>query len=351
MASENRKRPIPKWGPRRRSRAPAEIMREAGQAYNELQLSKGPVLPTVDSVRNHFMGPSKSYYSLAALSRRSALADDLRGEALRLLFPLRTLLESKIVEALQRVDQPLDVVMKVGCKSFFGKSIKQGVSIRYPLSTCVPTRLCAGGCYAHDGRDRDYQKVFRGALNGLVGIHYEEHPEDRSKIISKLSKQIDEVIKLSRDEALAAKRDGYDRSPRIRFSHVGEMAATPNFSNDLAREIKARAPDVSCVIYTRHPDVADLDDRLFIINFTVDGVADARAKFLPPKTRLVSSSWNGEIHPEAIVNFLEHHVEKISKPVGKGRVCPVTENHKKTPTCDSANCDICFVNFAAADAT
>jgi len=343
MSAETSRLTKPKWGARRRSRDPSAVMREASIAYDDLRLSRELLLPTLQSVKDHFLKPSRSYYSLAALSRRSQLDNHLRAEAKMLLFPLRALLEARIIAALQRLDSPLDVVLKAGCKSFFGKSIKQGISIRYPLSTCVPTQLCAGACYAHDGRDRDYLKVFRGALNGLVGIHYEKHPHDRPIIIRRLSKQIDEIIKLSREEALRAKRDGYGRSPRIRFSHVGEMAATPIFSNALASEIKSRAPDVSCVVYTRHPEAAKLDTQLFVVNYTVDGISDARIRFLPINARLVSSSWNGEVHPEAAVNFLEHHVEKMSKPLGRGSLCPVTENHKKTPTCDSARCDICFV--------
>ena len=345
MSSVKSKGRSQQWGPRRRLREPLFIMQEAIRAYGALKLSNDLSLSSLQSIKEHFAKPSRSYYSLAALSRRAHLDDTVRAEAYKLLFPLRVLLEERIVDALRSVDRPMDTVLKVGCKSFFGKSIKQGLSIRYPLSTCVPTSHCGGRCYAHDGRDRDYQRVFRGALNGFVGLHYEGHPEDRAEILSRLSKQIDEVIALSRTEALAAAEDGYIRSARIRFSHVGEMAATPNFANDLARAIKTRAPDVSCVIYTRHPDAASLDAALFVVNFTVDGINDKRVEFLPANARLVSSSWDGKLFPEAVVNFLEHHVEKSSKSLGSGVACPVTENHKEMPTCDSARCERCFVRL------
>jgi len=44
-------------------------------------------------------------------------------------------------------------------------------------------------------------------------------------------------------------------------------------------------------------------------------------------------------------DFLEHHVEKSSTSSARGSVCPVTVNHKSTPTCDSARCERCFVQF------
>lgn len=337
-----------KWGPRRRSREPSLIIQEAESAYSELKSCNRESLSTLEMIREHFAPPSRAYYALAALSRRAQLDDGSRASAYKLLFPLRALLEKRLIEAFQRMGRPIDVVLRFGCKSFFGNSIKQGVSIRYPLSTCVPTSRCGGRCYAHDGRDRDYQRLFRGALNGLVGLHYEKHPEDRGAILARLSQQIDEVIALIRSEALGAAGAGYTRKPRIRFSHVGEMAATPTFANDLASTIKSRDPNISCVIYTRHPKAARLSVEHFVVNFTVEGPKDKRIALQPPNSRLVSSSWDGSIFPTAHVNFLEHHVEKSSFSVGRGSVCPVTANHKATPTCDSARCERCFVDTASA---
>jgi hypothetical protein len=55
----------------------------------------------------------------------------------------------------------------------FGKSKKQGISIRFSLTTCVPTNLCANLCYAHDGLDATPNSVVRGALNTcLITPHY-----------------------------------------------------------------------------------------------------------------------------------------------------------------------------------
>jgi hypothetical protein len=121
------------------------------------------------------------------------------------------------------------------------------------------------------------------------------------------------------------------------------MAATPEFANALAREIGQRAPDIRCVIYTRHPSAKLFDTKVFIVNFSVDGEGDARVSYKPASARLVSSSWDGKLLEGAEVNFIEHHVEKATKPSGKGQSCPVTLNHDVTPSCDSARCEKCFV--------
>ena len=334
---------IAKWGTRRRMREASLILQEAVKAHSELKDEKPEQFLSIECMKRHFKTPSRAYYALAAMSRRAYLDNEVRKNSLKLLFPLRSLLERRILTALEMIGSPIDIVLLHGCKSFFGKSIKQGVSIRYPLSTCIPTERCAGRCYAHDGRDRDYQRLFRGVLNGLVGIHYENNPDDRALIMSKLSREIDEVIALSRAEAITAAAGGYQRAPRIRFSHVGEMAATPIFANDLAAEVRRRAPELSCVIYTRHPQAIRLDSASFVVNFTVDGADDKRAAFIPRGSRVVSSSWDGTIHTDADVNFLEHHVEKTATMNGVGRICPVTMDHKITPTCDSARCEKCFV--------
>ena len=59
--------------------------------------------------------------------------------------------------------------------------------------------------------------------------------------------------------------------------------------------------------------------------------------------RIVNSAWDGEVYVGAEVNFLEHHVEKAAVSKGDGSICPVTANHKQTPSCDLARCQKCFV--------
>jgi len=333
-----------KWGPKRPMRPSQDILLEAENVYQNLSVEKNVHPRNISEVRAAFAESSRSYYSLAAASRRSALEEDIRGSMYKLLFKFRALLESRIGDSIMFNVDDSTLIREITKTSFFGRSIKQGVSIRYPLNTCVPTASCGGRCYAHDGRDRDYQRLFRGVLNGLVGAYYEKHTEQQDFVISCLAREIDKAVISAREEASQSAMSGYKRSPRIRFSHVGEMAATPNFTNRLAREIKQRASDVSCVVYTRHPDAKLLDTRYLVINFSVEGQGDRRIDYLPDNARLVSSSWDGKVLSNADVNFLEHHVEKQAKAVGKGIICPVTIQHDLTPTCDMASCQRCFIN-------
>ncbi len=96
------------------------------------------------------------------------------------------------------------------------------------------------------------------------------------------------------------------------------------------------------VIYTRHPNAATLDSSLMAINLTIEGKDDKRQKFAPVGSRIVNSSWDGNVVEDVAVNFLAHHMEKASQASGTGHVCPVTADHRNTPSCDSARCDLCF---------
>ena len=332
------------WGPKRPTRSAADVIEEADRCLFHLKTLRPMPLESVASIRNSFIKPGHSYYALAALSRRNALTEIDRSHALRKLFGLRSQLERCMLESIEHNATNVDIMRYAAKPSFFGRSIKQGVSIRYPLATCVPTKLCGGLCYAHDGRDRDLQRLFRGALNWYLGNLYELGAETvRRSVMSSLSAAIGEAIAAARSDRDLANMEGYKRSPRIRFSHVGDMAETPEFANALAQEIGRRAPDIRCVIYTRHPSAKLFDSKAFIINFTVDGEGDSRISYKPPNARLVSSSWDGKLLEHAEINFIEHHVEKTKVPSGKGQTCPVTLNHDVTPSCDSARCEKCFV--------
>jgi len=331
------------WGKKLPMKDPLEILRNVENALNELKGVNSISFDNLKDLKSYFLEISRVYYALAAMSRRKVLEKTIRDNAYDRLFPFRSLLEKRIHDSLNLHPSPLHLIKIITSKSFFGGSIKQGVSIRYPLSTCIPTQTCGGRCYAHDGRDRDYDRLFRGVLNGFVGIYYESNFSERGAILKLLNSEINLAIKISKEEAELAQQEGYTRKPRIRFSHVGELAATPNFTNDLATEIKKRAPEVSCVIYTRHPKANNLDGNLFVVNFTVEGPTDKRINYMPSKARLVSSSWDGGIFDKAEINFLEHHVEKIHVAQKEGNICPVTLNHKITTTCDSARCQKCFV--------
>jgi hypothetical protein len=341
---KDRTRRVSIWGAKQPMREPASVLQEAEECLALLNSYHPKPLDSVPAIRDSFVDFGRSYYSLAALSRRKVLDVDLRVAAMARLFALRSLLEKQMLAGL-KCSVPYTNVLGYALRSgFFGKSIKQGVSIRFPLATCVPTTLCGGRCYAHDGRDRDLQRVFRGVLNWYVADFFENGDTmTRCAVMEALSKSIDDAIAAARAECRSVASEGYSRRPRIRFSHVGEMASTPTFTLALAKEVRRRAPDIACVIYTRHPLAKLLVGDELIVNFTVDGTADSRMRLRPRGARLVSSSWDGKLVEEAEINFLEHHVEKSATPSGQGQCCPVTLNHHVNPSCDSARCEKCFV--------
>src|SRR5919201_1957438 len=96
----------------------------------------------------------RRYFALCGFSRNTTAPESLVRYAYSQVFRVRVALEKSIQysvkEALTRNDGDFDVLLQRG---FYGASKKQGVSVRMPLSTCHPTRLCAGACYAHDALD------------------------------------------------------------------------------------------------------------------------------------------------------------------------------------------------------
>jgi hypothetical protein len=325
-------------------RPPDVVLEEAERATESLVERKPGRHASLSLLRQSFASVSHSYFSLAALTRRAELDESLRRDGLARLFRMRSLLETRLLDEMRANADQLPILHEATKDSFFGKSKKQGVSIRYALASCMPTARCGGRCYAHDGRDRELLHIYRGALNYLVGTEYERGDEGcRQKILRLLGKAIDGGVRAALEDQTFAASQGYNRLPRIRFSHVGEMAATPDFTNVLAREIKRRAPRVQCVIYTRHPKATQLDTEVLIINFTLEGAGDTRRKYVPDGARIVNSAWDGIIYDRAEVNFLEHHVEKFASSNGAGFICPVSANHKQTPSCDLARCQRCFI--------
>lgn len=333
------------WGARRSRGLPAEIiLGEAERDIHWLQERKPTRQKSLQELKATFVRPARSYFALAAFTRRTSLPDNERQLGLERLFGMRARLEKALIEELRVNLKCCEVMKHASGEAFFGRSKKQGVSVRYTLTTCIPTARCGGLCYAHDGRDRAFDQVFRGALNYFLGHEYENGTTRRRKeILNMLSWAVDKGVAAALLDQIEAVSLGYQRLPRIRFSHVGEMAATPAFTNALAREVKKRDESVQCVIYTRHPRAGLLDPSLLVVNFTLEGLADPRKRFLPAHARVVNSSWNGDINPEADVNFLEHHVQRIAVSKGSGSICPVTANHATTPTCDLARCQKCFL--------
>jgi hypothetical protein len=287
------------------------------------------------------MSACKSYYALAAASRRRQILEDERELLLAKLFAVRSKLERAICA---KLESAVDVTKTALTKQFFGYSQKQGVSLRYPLLSCVPTARCGGRCYGHDGRDRELHHIFRGCLNYAVGRLFENGDEEvRSKLIRDFHPICQHAVKEAIEDQERAQSEGYSRLPRIRFSHIGEVAATPHFANALAKLIHEIDPAVQCVIYTRHPGASDLDPDEFVINFTLEAENDPRKKFAPEGSRLVASAWDGKINSEAEVSFLEHHVSDVHSATGSGFACPVTSQHDKLKSCDEARCARCFI--------
>jgi hypothetical protein len=286
----------------------------------------------------------KRYFALSALSRSKSAPEHIREKALSLVFRVRVLLEKSICNsALLTLEQGIGGLSSLLEGSFFGCSKKQGTSLRMPLSSCVPTKLCAGRCYAHDGRDAVAASVIRGALNGIVAELYENTSDEiRRKILTALEPHTQRAIANAWNEIRRLSPD-FSRRPYIRFSHVGEIAAFPEFANALAEQVrKLSSGSVDCVVYTRHPKAGNLNTKLLVVNFTLDQSSLERRHWSPPGTRLVSSAFDGYLNPDVDVNFLEHHLFEHIKPVGVGRICPATAPETRIRTCDAVRCTHCF---------
>jgi hypothetical protein len=322
-----------------------QTINAADRVLDQLKNVEPQASEDFSALKYRYADECRVYYTIAALSRRARLEDALREGAYSRLFRLRAALENAIVADLERCGNRPDLLKTWASKSFFGVSAKQGVSIRYALASCIPTRTCGARCYAHDGRDREIHHLFRGALNYHFGQVYEtSSAAERKSILVDLSSAVAHGVKAAREDQAAARKDlGFSRSPRIRFSHVGEMASTPQFTNDLARQVHSIDPEVACVIYTRHPMARFLDRSLFVMNFTLEGDDDPRRGWAPSGSRIVSSAWDGQVSALADINFLEHHTASTSKADGVGAICPVTADHERNTSCDIASCDLCFV--------
>jgi hypothetical protein len=322
---------------------PGRVLNDAQSALDGLRFTEPAPADSMQALKRRYSALCRTYYTAAAVSRRSKLPDETRSQLLAQLFPLRVRIERAIDADLREFPDPTEVLKFAASKSFFGVSAKQGVSIRYALASCMPTARCGGRCYAHDGRDREIHHIFRGVLNYYFGSTYEGSDSGaRSALIARLLPWVRYAVQAANAESKSAEASGFMRQPRIRFSHIGEMAATPAFCNDLASAIRCVDSVVQCVIYSRHPLAQRLDPKLFVVNFTIEGESDARRAFAPMSARIVNSSWDGRLSAEAAVNFLEHHVGSSTQANGIGKVCPVTVAHDQHQSCDGARCDLCF---------
>ena len=259
------------------------------------------------------------------------------------LFRARTAVEGTIEASIEALIEsggiPLAALFK---QPFFGYCKKQGVSLRISLRTCVPTQLCGGACYAHDGRERVTNSILKGCINHVIVRRWERDPSVRTLLLP----HIDRAIRLARQDAdLARVENGFVRRPRIRFAHIGETAAYPAFVNWMAQEVHKRSHgEVDSVLYTRHPGVQEIDTALVVVNLTIDAASSSRRRWVGPEVRVVASSWGGLTILDAATNFLEHHEnDQHFAPKGKGQVCPATLPDVENRFCDAFKCALCFV--------
>lgn len=290
-------------------------------------------------VQRAFYAELRDYFALCCIGRGSS---QFRLRAERVLFSKRVILENWIERSVESLitSEPgtFDEILKQGS---FGASKKQGVSLRFPLSSCQPTKLCGNLCYAHDVLDAAAPAVVRGVLNGVVAKRFErEDRGGRERILDAWGKHVTRAVQAALLESEGAR---YSRKARIRFGHVGDGAEFADFSNAIGRLVIQRSNgQVVPVIYTRHSSAVALDPSVFVVNFTLDPTSADRASMVPKGARIVFSAFGGVTSENAEVNFLEHHRFTHVAQVGSGRVCPATEPATKERSCDAVKCDRCF---------
>ena len=298
----------------------------------------------VPDLRISFGSDLRRYFALAALSRSTTAPPTMVSDALALVFRVRVILEQAVTAAfIELLDREGLHKVDLRHQSLHGFSKKQGVSIRMPLSSCVPTKACAASCYAHDALDAAPASIVRGAINGGIAEWYERADAAlRTAILTELHRPIQRMIAAALKDAKAA-AGVFVRRPRIRFAHVGEFSAFPIFANALATHVRDHSGgEVDCVVYTRHPDARMLDPDLFLVLFSLDESSEDRRRFAPATARVVRSAFGGRITDSVDVNFLEHHRWSHLEPIGTGKICPSTAPEAKERTCDACRCDFCF---------
>jgi hypothetical protein len=282
------------------------------------------------------------YRTAAGFVSRKRIAKESRDRVRGWLFRARHLLDSRIEatiwDLINREELRFSRLLN---RQVFGFCKKQGVSFRLSLSTCVPSRLCGGGCYAHDGRERVTSTILSGCYNTVLCEAFEQGRIAAEELVPSVRKAI-HFARL--DRQLSDREYGFSRRARIRLAHVGELAAFPKFANWLGETVmQISKGEVDCVIYTRHPNVSMLDTSVLVINLTIDASSENRRDWVRPGVRPVWSAWDGLLDPNAAVNFLEHHDHgQHALPQGAGNVCPVTLANTARRVCDEYACVRCF---------
>lgn len=278
------------------------------------------------------------YFCATQMARATRRFDENSMVASKHLFAYRVKLENAIIKFLKSNIISQNEILSLGLKKPFSCSKKQGISFRLPLNTCMPSPLCGNLCYAHDGLDAMPGAVVKGCLNLTMVSLWDR---SRIEIGKRLDPVLNKVISVALKEASVSQ---FSRRARIRFAHVGEMAAVPDFSNYIANRIHELSNGlVDCVVYTRHNNAYLLDFSKWIINFTIDNASNDRLKWAPPSARIVASSFGGKLERKAEINFLEHHREfHHDRDSSHGNVCPATLPKVSDRTCDGNYCDRCF---------
>jgi len=291
---------------------------------------------------NEFTISAKKYFYLAQIYKAKNTREEIRLIAHNNIFKTRVIIEKSLLNFLHSLDILYSSELVLN-NNIFGKSKKQGVSIRFSLDTCQPTSLCGHKCYAHDGLDAMPNSVKKGVFNTFLANIYECKIELFKEYFEKrLEKYINLAVNWSINEV--ANLENYERQPHIRFSHVGDGVKYPLFLNYLAQKIKDKSKTkVNCVAYTRHSKVNLIDSSLINILFTIDEASKNRIKLIPKNAQMVYTSFNNDLNKEALVNFIEHHPHHKFEYKGDGNICPTTDKLKFNYTsCDEAKCKLCF---------
>lgn len=297
----------------------------------------------LNNIHSSVIEEGYAYYSASAFCGRKFGNPEHLKILRSKLFKSRVLLETRILNTLDHcLNNGVLTINDLFWRLMFGVSKKQGISFRVGLTTCIPTKTCGSYCYAHDSRERGGRAILRSAINSKI---LDLWNKDSIKISELIIKQIETAIVVARKES----EDCYiqykfKRRPRIRFSHIGDMVSNPNFANWIGRKVYELSDgSVDSIIYTRHKFTHKLDDKVFVINYSIDPGQSVPEIINTKKVRIVASSWGGEVSNKAEVNFLEHHDNGVhANPKGKGFICPVTMPQTKLDSCDQSRCTKCF---------
>ena len=301
---------------------------------------------TQAGLKKHYNAAFRAYFSRCAVASSVKKYDSIvRDQARNGLFRHRIAIEKHILENLNFAQVKLtpEVWQRFYRRKLFGESKKQGLSFRLPLTSCQPTSLCADRCYGHDALDATSGAIIRGCLNGFFASAFEEGDIPKPTL-DLFVKEIERVTRIAIKESEdVLTNEDFERGPRIRFAHLGELPEYPKFADFIGESIfNETQGKVRPVLYTRHRNAKMLNQQHWVCNFTLDATSQDREKIVPSWARKVGSAFNGATIKGVAVNFMEHHRFSHASSKGEGPVCPATEIAAKSRTCDGNKCDLCF---------